>query len=83
MHGNAGGDWVGCLAGQLGQDGNIDADPLFCDRGSRDFTLDGASPCAPGNAGACLQIGAWPVGCGTTAAAPATWGEIKAAFRDR
>jgi hypothetical protein len=29
IHGNAGGDWTGDIAGQLGQDGNISEDPLF------------------------------------------------------
>ena len=30
LFGNAGGDWVGCISGELGQNGNISADPLFC-----------------------------------------------------
>ncbi|MHC4529111.1 MAG: LamG-like jellyroll fold domain-containing protein, partial [Planctomycetota bacterium] len=29
VYGNAGGDWVGCIAGQLGISGNIMADPCF------------------------------------------------------
>ena len=29
VYGNEGGDWTDCIADQLGQDGNISADPLF------------------------------------------------------
>jgi len=77
--GNEGGDWVGCIADQYGLEGNLCADPLFCDPVSGDFHLQEGSPCAPG--GDCDQIGAWPVGCAPTGARPTTWGEIKAMFR--
>jgi len=62
VYGNAGGDWVECFAGQEGVNGNFSADPLFCDAGNHDFTLDSASPCvdAPG----CGQVGAHGEGCG-------------------
>jgi hypothetical protein len=81
VYGNAGGDWVGGIEGQLGGT-NICADPLFCDPESGDLTLDGASPCAPGNNPDCGLIGAWPVGCGgSTPVMVATWGALKAAFR--
>jgi len=63
---NAGGDWVGCIADQAGQDGNICLDPFFCDPTGGDLTLDASSPCAPENNPVCGQIGAWPVGCGAT-----------------
>jgi len=43
VYGNAGGNWVDCIAGQEGQDGNICADPLFCDPDGGDFTLHGFS----------------------------------------
>jgi len=66
IHGNAGGDWVGPIAGQLGQNGNISADPLFCSPESGDFTLGAESPCAPEHSQGCGQIGAHPVGCGLT-----------------
>ncbi len=81
IFGNEGGDWVGCLAGQLGQDGNIAEDPLFCDRQAADFSLCADSPCAPGQSGACGLVGALPEGCaacGATAVEPTTWGRIKA-----
>lgn len=81
LFGNAGGDWVGCVAGQNGQNGNISADPLFCDAPAGDLRLHTGSPCSPEHAGDCGLIGAWPVGCGVTAVEAATWGAIKAGFR--
>lgn len=49
VHGNAGGDWVGVIAGQVGTNGNFSADPQFCDANAFDFQLLPASPCLPGN----------------------------------
>jgi hypothetical protein len=67
VYGNAGGDWTGCLVGQLGANGNMSADPLFCDPGGRDFTLHASSPCSPPNSPpGCDLVGALPVGCGVT-----------------
>ncbi len=79
IYGNEFGDWTGGIAGQLGQNGNISADPLFCDLANGAFTLEASSPCAPA-ASACNQIGAWPVDCGGTSAQRLTWGGIKAIF---
>jgi hypothetical protein len=81
VFGNAGGDWVGCLEGQLGVRGNIWADPLFCDREGGDFRLQAASPCAPDHNPECGLIGALPVGCGSTPTWETTWGAMKALFR--
>jgi predicted outer membrane repeat protein len=59
---NAGGDWVGPLAGQLGADGNACADPRFLDPGSDDFRLAEGSPCLPPLPSGCGDgIGALPV----------------------
>lgn len=65
LFGNAGGDWTGCIADQLGINGNISRDPCFCDAHSRDFALAANSPCAPFTYPnqECDLIGAWPVGC--------------------
>ncbi|MBD3236468.1 MAG: hypothetical protein GF330_07180 [Candidatus Eisenbacteria bacterium] len=65
IYGNAGGDWVGCIASQSGTSGNISLDPHFCDAGSGNFELAQDSPCAPFTAPnpECDRIGAWPVGC--------------------
>jgi hypothetical protein len=62
---NAGGDWVGCLESQLGQDGNFALDPLFCNAAGDNFRIHSDSPCAPANSPpGCALIGAFPVGCG-------------------
>jgi hypothetical protein len=83
IYDNAGGDWVGSIAGQLGQNGNISEDPLFCDPENGDFTLHEDSPCAPFTPPneECDLIGARPVGCGPTVVRMGTWGAIKALYR--
>jgi hypothetical protein len=65
LHGNAGGDWVGALAPQLGTNGNICLDPLFCDAPAGDLRLQPSSPCAPYTPPnpECDLLGAQPVGC--------------------
>jgi hypothetical protein len=65
LYGNAGGDWVGCIADQYWINGNICTDPLFCDAGNDDFTLHADSPCAARVDLVYGVIGAWGVGCGT------------------
>ncbi len=73
VYGNAGGDWVGCIAGQFGVDGNFGMDPLFCDPESGDLSVDEDSPCASDNSGPdCGWIGALKTGCASTGVAGAT-----------
>jgi hypothetical protein len=79
LFGNIGGDYIGPIVDQLGMNGNISEDPLFCDPGSLDLRIHSDSPCAPG--GDCGLIGALPVGCGPTPASETTWGAIKALYR--
>ena len=82
---NWGGDWTGKISGQLGVNGNISADPLFCNRAGRDFTLHADSPCAPGyhpDGTDCGLIGAFPVGCGGVPTEERTWGSIKSKYAD-
>jgi len=68
IFGNSGGDWVDCLAGQLGVQGNISKDPRFCNLADDDLGLDATSPCAPANSEVgCELIGAFPVACGEAA----------------
>ena len=55
IYGNAGGDWVDCIAGQELLRGNLNADPRFCDAAAGNLSLRATSPCAPGNS---------PAGCG-------------------
>lgn len=91
LFGNAGGDWVGCIADQFGVNGNFSEDPRFCggQNPEEPYTLREDSPCAPDNNPDCGLIGAWPVGCGPTSSVPdnepqiisTTWGSIKARTR--
>jgi hypothetical protein len=80
IFGNVGGDWIGCIADQLGQSGNISADPIFCNPALGDFTLQSDSPCLPEHSG-CGLMGALGVGCGATSIDAMTWGKIKSLYR--
>ena len=77
LYGNDGGDWVGCISENEGINGNLSADPLFCDPLNGDFRLSADSPCAPEQAPECGLIGAWPVGCGPVPTVESSWGHIK------
>jgi parallel beta-helix repeat protein len=79
LYGNQGGDWVDCVAGQGGGNGNMSSDPLFCNVGEENLYLAEMSPCAPERAGDCGLIGRFAVDC-TTAVEEATWGGIKALY---
>ncbi|MEW5796429.1 MAG: DUF1565 domain-containing protein [Candidatus Zixiibacteriota bacterium] len=47
--GNTEGDWTGCIADQIAINGNMSADPMFCDTATGDYHLSAYSPCAPAN----------------------------------
>jgi hypothetical protein len=84
VFGTTGGDFVGCLAGQEGVNGNFSADPLYCGMWWGGYAIEYGSPCAPGNHPDlvdCGLIGAGSVGCGPPATVPTTWGVIKALYR--
>ena len=68
IFGNGGGDWIGCIEDQLGVEGNIHLDPLFCGElnPGDPFSLANTSPCAPEANPSCGIIGAFPVGCTAT-----------------
>lgn len=55
IYGNTGGDWVGPIADQVDQTGNMTVDPLFVDASIADLRLQPESPCLGGD---CEQIGA-------------------------
>jgi len=82
LYGNAGGDWVGYVADQLGSDGNICEDPLFCgdENPSAPYSLHNSSPCAPAYNPSCGLVGAWDVGCCATSVAETSWGAVKATY---
>ena len=65
IFGNAGGDYIGCLAGLDGIDGNFSLDPLFCSAASANYYLSEDSPCLPGNppSEVCGLIGRYGAGC--------------------
>jgi len=65
IYGNPGGDWVGVIATELAEDGNMSLNPLFCDTASGDFTLDSLSPCGPASIlNECGQLfGSEPLAC--------------------
>ena len=68
VFGNAGGDYIDCISGFFGVNGNISEDPQFCNAPAGDFTLAATSPCAPSNAPpGCELIGAFDVACGQLA----------------
>jgi len=79
IFGNQDGDWVGGITDQLGLNGNIALDPLFCDPDLGDFQLRDGSPCAPDNNDCEVLMGAWPVGC-STGTTHTTWSEIKTTY---
>jgi predicted outer membrane repeat protein len=66
VFGNSGGDWTGLLEPFLGLDGNISADPLFCEAATpaEACGIHATSPCAPEQNPECGLIGAGPVTCG-------------------
>jgi hypothetical protein len=83
---NAGGNWIECISGQYGINGNIMACPSFCDARSGDFHLCDESPCLPGNhphGYDCGLIGAWGEGCtcGPSRIQVTTWGMLKRMHR--
>jgi len=49
IYGNAGGDWVDCVASQLGIKGNFSLDPQFADTTAENYSLAADSPCAAEN----------------------------------
>jgi hypothetical protein len=81
LFGNAGGDYVDCVADQAGLNDNIDAPPGFCDLPGRAFAVTAQSPCAPGNSPCGQLIGvAYSNDC-VTAVEAASWASIKARYR--
>jgi len=63
LFGNAGGDWVGCIANQADTNGNFSLDPLFCDTANQDYHITCASPCSPTHNSCSQLIGALDIAC--------------------
>jgi len=83
VYGNQEGDWVQCIADQLGVDHNFSLDPKFC-YGAAEivYMIDASSPCAAANNAACGLIGAWDVGCDENPVETMSWGRLKALYRE-
>ena len=62
IYGNAGGDWVECIADQYGVNGNISCCPMFCYPDTGNFYLAENSCCVGAGQGG-VHIGAFGVGC--------------------
>jgi len=60
------GDYIGCLLGQAGQNGNFSADPMFCDSDVVNYEIHMDSPCARYNNSCGVRIGSERIGCGYT-----------------
>lgn len=60
---NADGNFAGSCPDLLGINGNISADPQFCDAVDHDFSLANASPCLPAGNDCGVQMGAFGEGC--------------------
>ena len=63
VFGNEGGGYGGTSQDQTGIDGNIAAEPYFCDWENLDFTLAADSPCLPANNSCGTLMGALGQGC--------------------
>jgi hypothetical protein len=78
--GNAGYDYSG-LPDPTGNNGNISADPQFCDLTMLNVHLLASSPCAPANSPpGCDLIGARGVDCNPVPTLPTTWGRLKVGY---
>lgn len=63
IFGNELGDWTGMIASQLGQNGNVSADPQFCLAFPGDYRVELGSPCDPAVNGCNVLIGSERAGC--------------------
>ncbi len=68
------------VADPTGTDGNIAADPQFCDVPGGDYTISPASPCAAAQSGGCGLIGAFEASCGGSPVGDEA-GNVPVAFR--
>jgi hypothetical protein len=65
----------------IGVNGNLSADPKFCDPSADNYAIEAGSPGDPGHPSGCGLRGAYGVGCGPVPVATRSWGSIKGAYR--
>ncbi len=63
---NSDGNYCGALGDSTGFNENISVDPLFEDRGTRDYRLRSDSPCHMSPLGPCEELKGWPDGNSST-----------------
>ncbi|MCK4547992.1 MAG: T9SS type A sorting domain-containing protein [Candidatus Eisenbacteria sp.] len=63
IYGNAGGDWVGCIASQYPGQGNMSEDPMFCCGERGNLRIDYFSPCQACDESPYALIGNHGTGC--------------------
>lgn len=73
-------DWVG-IEDQTGMNGNVVADPIFCDPANHVYQVAENSPCLPQNSNGCGLIGAFGQGCGAISVETRSWSAIKSLYR--
>ncbi len=76
---NTGGDFIG-FDDPTGSNGNISADPMFCDPLKDDYTLLADSPCAPVNNSCGVLIGHYDVGCDSVGVKAESWSGVKSLY---
>lgn len=64
IFGNAGGNWIGCIAGQQGVAQNFSLDPFFCPSVTDGSVRFPDSPCLAANSPCGNQVGVATAGCG-------------------
>ena len=63
IFGNTAGDWSDEFAAFASIDGNISANPVFCDAEAGELGLQAHSPCLSANNSCGVLMGAWPESC--------------------
>lgn len=80
---NSDGNVNGC-SDPVGDDGNVESDPLFCDAAGDNLNIEDISPAAAENVpGECPEerIGAYGILCGASSTREMSWGRLKSAYR--
>jgi hypothetical protein len=81
IFGNLAGNWTAPIDGQLGQTGNLSANPEFCGvDSSGNYYLQMDSPCAPSNNGCSSLIGSRIIDCGFISVDPTSWSSVKSYY---